>query len=540
MQKYTKPEYIGCGGFGKVYKVKDKETDRLYALKAVSINPDSMEMFRQESKMLNKAAELSSPYIVKYRESFIDEEGENCMIVMEFCSGGNLGKIISSYHTDKALIPEHRVKKYMFQILSGVKYLHDSKIIHKDLKPKNILVDSKGVLKIADFGLSLQLSSRCDYAYGASGTQAYLSFEAITRKKFNYTVDIWALGCIFYELCCLKLAFDPSDPKFYPKLETGTFDVEAFPKEYDPEILSIIKSMLNPDRRKRPSCSQLLERLGIKELKPNKMYSRKPIKPATKIREAEVPTEKIKYYKNGNKYEGEFKNGMRHGKGVMHYYYGNKYYGEWKLDKKEGKGIYYWKDGRRYSGDFADDKINGKGTFDYKNGDRYIGEVNNGNRHGEGIYYYTNGDKYIGNWKNDKQHGIGVHYFIDGTEVKGSFCNGDINGKGQIHIPNELVYNGDIKHYKADGFGEAVYTNGDKYIGEWKSNQRHGNGTLYTPNGKACKRNWRYGVAVPMTGVNRAHAEGFMRHCRQLSLLRIISCNPSGWRVVFKQKYYQI
>ena len=110
------------------------------------------------------------------------------------------------------------------------------------------------------------------------------------------------------------------------------------------------------------------------------------------------------------KYEGDFKNGKKDGKGTMTYKNEYIYEGNWKDGKRDGKGIYLNKTNKdKYEGDFKLDKAEGKGVADYDNGDKYEGDYKDWNKDGKGIYYYNNGDKYEGDFKNDKSEGIGAY-----------------------------------------------------------------------------------------------------------------------------------
>ena len=101
-----------------------------------------------------------------------------------------------------------------------------------------------------------------------------------------------------------------------------------------------------------------------------------------------------------------------------------KYEGEFKNNKREGKGIFYYNNDDRYEGDYKNDKFDGKGVYYYNNGDKYNGDWRNGKREGKGIFYYNNGDRYEGNWRNDKFDGKGVYYNNNGDRYEGNWKNG--------------------------------------------------------------------------------------------------------------------
>ena len=119
---------------------------------------------------------------------------------------------------------------------------------------------------------------------------------------------------------------------------------------------------------------------------------------------------KTEIYNNG-KYTGEFKNGLKDGRGIFYYTNGDKYEGDWKNDCREGKGVFYFKDGDKYEGDFKKSKKDGKGIYYYKGGNRYEGELKNDKKEGKGIFYLTNGNRVMGDYLNDNP--IGNHAVLD-------------------------------------------------------------------------------------------------------------------------------
>lgn len=154
------------------------------------------------------------------------------------------------------------------------------------------------------------------------------------------------------------------------------------------------------------------------------------------------------YYSNGDRYDGEFKDGKRHGKGITRYADGQRYEGNYKDDKEDGYGCFYQTNGRKYFGDFKKGKfdghgsiysqngnviyegefkngeMNGQGVLYCDNGDWYKGEFLNGQRNGKGIQYWANGEKYNGEWKEDKMDGLGKYFFADCTFKKCEYKNG--------------------------------------------------------------------------------------------------------------------
>lgn len=119
---------------------------------------------------------------------------------MEFCDKGDLENYISRMGKDN-YIPEAKVWKFFIQILEGLKYLHQKNVIHGDLKPQNLFVTGKDYdIRIGDFGISTSLGFEEGLAYEAVGSLAYCSPELLNEEPYNQKADIWAVGCILYEL----------------------------------------------------------------------------------------------------------------------------------------------------------------------------------------------------------------------------------------------------------------------------------------------------------------------------------------------------
>ena len=159
-----------------------------------------------------------------------------------------------------------------------------------------------------------------------------------------------------------------------------------------------------------------------------------------------------KEYHDG-RYEGIIINNKREIKGIMYYKNGSKYEGQWKNDKKHGRGVFISQNynnpkliGIKYEGEFNNDKIEGYGVGKYTSGDRYEGEWKNNKQYGRGVLIYKEGGKYIGEWKNGKLNGNGIYYLKNGERFEGNFIDDKYNGYG--------------KYYYNDGeFLEGIFKN---------------------------------------------------------------------------------
>ncbi|MFO1372863.1 MAG: protein kinase [Candidatus Competibacteraceae bacterium] len=130
------------------------------------------------------------------------------------------------------------------------------------------------------------------------------------------------------------------------------------------------------------------------------------------------------HYPDGNQYSGQFRNAKMHGEGTYLYTNrGEKYVGEWRNGVINGQGTYYYRSGNRYQGEWRNGKKSGQGTYTYKDrGDKYVGDFENDQPNGQGTYYYRNGDRYEGEWRNGRKHGQGVLY-ENGQKIVGEWQN---------------------------------------------------------------------------------------------------------------------
>ena len=173
----------------------------------------------------------------------------------------------------------------------------------------------------------------------------------------------------------------------------------------------------------------------------------------------------------------------------------NRYEGEWKNGKKHGTGRMNFANGAHYTGNWIDDMATGEGMFIWKNGDQYEGQIQNGQRHGKGLYRFTNGDTYTGDWVEDKKEGYGVSTMA-GHRYEGQFKDDKMYGIGSFYFANGDVYTGDWTDNKQNGQGIFKWTNGDQYEGGFRAGKMHGNASYKFSNGNIFNGEWADGERV--------------------------------------------
>ena len=246
---------LGKGAFGMVCLVKRKIDGEAYAMKRVKIAQLSAKEKENALNEIRILASLSHRNIIGYKEAFFDEDSKTLNIVMEFADDGDISKKIKYNLKNGLLFKENIIWNYLIQILEGLNYLHEKKIIHRDLKSANIFITKNGIIKIGD--LNVSKINKLGMAYTQTGTPYYASPEIWIDKPYDYKCDIWSLGCILYELCKLKPPFRGTSLKNLCKnIQEGVY--EPIPQIYSNELKSIIGMLLKTNPDQRPSTNLIL------------------------------------------------------------------------------------------------------------------------------------------------------------------------------------------------------------------------------------------------------------------------------------------
>jgi NIMA (never in mitosis gene a)-related kinase len=256
MENFIFGKILGKGSFGQVCLVKRKEDGQIYAMKQVKIQNLSDKEKQNTLNEIRILASLSHKNIIGYKDSFFDENSKTLNIVMEYADDGDLLTKIKDNIKNRVLYKENVIWFFFVQILEGLNFLHENKIIHRDLKNANIFLTKDGIVKIGDLNVS-KITKKNEMATTQTGTPYYVAPEIWMSKPYEYKCDIWSLGCILYELCKLKPPFRGTNIKILAKnIKEGTF--EPISNVYSNDLKNIINSMLRKDPNERPTAKELI------------------------------------------------------------------------------------------------------------------------------------------------------------------------------------------------------------------------------------------------------------------------------------------
>ena len=254
LSDFTIGKILGKGTFGSVSIVQRKIDNETYAMKSVKMIQLTEKEKQNALNEIRILASLNHKNIIGYKEAFFDEVSQTLNIIMEYADDGDLASKIKYNLKNGLIFHEKIIWNYLIQILEGINYLHENKIIHRDLKSANIFLMKDGTIKIGD--LNVSTIAKMGIAFTQTGTPYYASPEVWMDKSYNNKSDIWSIGCIIYELCMLKTPFRGTSMKnLCSNIQKGVYPDIHF---YSDELKNIIKEMLVVNPQYRLSAKDLL------------------------------------------------------------------------------------------------------------------------------------------------------------------------------------------------------------------------------------------------------------------------------------------
>lgn len=257
MENYKVISQIGRGNYGSVFLCDDLSSpdERRVVVKQVSIF-DMAEAEREQAKQeVILLSCLKHPSIVEYYDSFIQDG--HLHIVMEYCQGGDLASAMKEARRRKMYFSEAQVLDWIAQLCLAVQYMHSRLVLHRDLKSQNVFLTADNTVRLGDFGIARVLEHTFECAKTVVGTPYYMSPEVCENKAYDAKSDLWALGCVLYELCTLSHAFQSAN------LLGLVYKIVAekpppIPSLYSRELAALVDKMLSKDPAQRLTCDELL------------------------------------------------------------------------------------------------------------------------------------------------------------------------------------------------------------------------------------------------------------------------------------------
>ncbi|TSK31499.1 Serine/threonine-protein kinase 3 [Bagarius yarrelli] len=253
-------EKLGEGSYGSVFKAIHKESGQVVAIKQVPVESDLQEIIKEISIM----QQCDSPYVVKYYGSYF--KNTDLWIVMEYCGAGSVSDII---RLRNKTLTEDEIATILKSTLKGLEYLHFMRKIHRDIKAGNILLNTEGHAKLADFGVAGQLTDTMAKRNTVIGTPFWMAPEVIQEIGYNCVADIWSLGITSIEMAEGKPPYADIHPMraifMIPTNPPPTF---RKPELWSDDFTDFVKKCLVKNPEQRATATQLLQHPFITSAKP--------------------------------------------------------------------------------------------------------------------------------------------------------------------------------------------------------------------------------------------------------------------------------
>lgn len=262
---YIIKKLLGSGSSGGVYTALSIKDHTEYAIKKIDMRHfKRRDEYRRQVHEINILFFNRNPFLLHAIDLEYRKDDCRLDITTELFNGGNLDEFIRKYRINGKKIPDCLIWKIFLQCCLGIKYLHLNNIIHRDIKPQNILLDNREFpnhVVISDFGASICLHEQNEFCITKIGTPYFMSPEINHSSKYNKKTDIWSLGCILYEMITLEKPFTAANVVLLNnKINKGIFKPIGCIDNHNYIIWnSIITSLLEKNPDERPSITSIIE-----------------------------------------------------------------------------------------------------------------------------------------------------------------------------------------------------------------------------------------------------------------------------------------
>lgn len=246
--RYQLTERVGIGGMAEVYRAQDTVLDRIVAVKVMlpqyAADQTFQQRFRQEAA---SAAKLQSPYIVSIYDWGLDADDETYYIVMEFLKGTDLKTAIK----ERGAINQRKAAEIGSQVAQALQVAHDGGIIHRDIKPQNIMIQPDGNIKVMDFGIARAGDAGLSQTATVLGTAHYISPEQAQGKELTGLSDVYSLGIVLYEATTGRLPFEGTDSVSVAVKQVN--EMPPLPRSINPDIDPVLEAIIMKAIAKDPA-----------------------------------------------------------------------------------------------------------------------------------------------------------------------------------------------------------------------------------------------------------------------------------------------
>jgi serine/threonine protein kinase len=252
-------EKIGSGAFGEVFQGLNSRNGQLFAVKRLKFHATQAAELENLANEIDLMRSLTHPNIVEYIGTKVDSANEYVYIFQEWVPGGSVASLLEKFGPFQIGV----VQTYTRQILTGLKYLHDNGIIHRDIKGGNILVENSGSVKLADFGASAKMAmGETQETATIKGTPYFMAPEVLSQSKYGRKGDVWAVGCTVIQMLTGQPPWKGNNIQNIVQLHMLLSTMKEGPPKIDREVPQLVMDFLcavfRKDPTQRPSPAALL------------------------------------------------------------------------------------------------------------------------------------------------------------------------------------------------------------------------------------------------------------------------------------------